>query len=60
MKKGNGDVAFICHDGIPENERPDYQLLCMDGSKKSVEDYKDCNLSKVPARAVIARMDADS
>lgn len=60
MKKGNGDVAFICHDGIPENERPDYQLLCMDGSKKSVEDYKDCNLGKVPARAVIARMDADS
>lgn len=34
--------------------------MCMDGSKKSVEDYKDCHLGKEPARAVIGRMDADS
>ncbi|XP_067310104.1 serotransferrin-1-like isoform X2 [Pseudorasbora parva] len=60
MKKGNGDVAFICQDGIPEIERPNYQLLCMDGRRKSVEDYKTCNLGKEPHRAVIGRKDADS
>lgn len=32
----------------------------MDGSRKNVEDYKDCYLAKEPARAVIGRMDADS
>ncbi len=31
----------------------------MDGSRKNVEDYKDCYLAKEPARAVIACMDAD-
>ncbi|XP_067310105.1 serotransferrin-1-like [Pseudorasbora parva] len=60
MKKGNGDVAFICQDGIPDDERPNYQLLCMDGSRKSVEDYKTCNLGKEPPLAVIGRKDADS
>ncbi|XP_051722576.1 transferrin-a [Ctenopharyngodon idella] len=60
LKSGGGQVAFVCHDAIPASERQDYQLLCMDGSKKSVEDYKDCHLGKEPARAVIGRMDADS
>ncbi|XP_048019488.1 transferrin-a [Megalobrama amblycephala] len=60
LKNGKGQVAFVCHDAIPVSERQDYQLLCMDGSKKSVEDYKDCHLGKEPARAVIGRMDADS
>uniref|UniRef100_A0A672LDQ1 Serotransferrin n=1 Tax=Sinocyclocheilus grahami TaxID=75366 RepID=A0A672LDQ1_SINGR len=40
--------------------RQNYQLLCMDGSRKNVENYKDCYLAKEPARAVIGRMDADS
>ncbi|XP_077079969.1 transferrin-a [Siphateles boraxobius] len=64
LKKGDGDVAFICQGAIqmyiPENERRDYQLLCTDGTRKEVDQYKDCHLGKEPARAVIAHKDADS
>lgn len=60
LKSGHGQVAFVCQDAIPPSERQDYQLLCMDGSRKSVEDYKDCYLAKEPFRAVISRKDADS
>ncbi|KAK9979588.1 hypothetical protein ABG768_013010 [Culter alburnus] len=60
LKNGKGQVAFVCHDAIPVSERQNYQLLCRDGSRRSVEDYKDCHLGKEPARAVIGRMDADS
>ncbi|XP_048020399.1 serotransferrin-2-like [Megalobrama amblycephala] len=60
FKNGKGQVAFVCHDAIPVSERQDYQLLCMDGSRRSVEEYKDCQLGKEPARAVLGRMDADS
>ncbi|KAF4117078.1 hypothetical protein G5714_001631 [Onychostoma macrolepis] len=57
---GDAQVAFVCHNAIPENVRQNYQLLCMDGSRKSVEEYKDCYLAKEPARAVISRKDTDS
>uniref|UniRef100_A0A8C1RPD2 Serotransferrin n=1 Tax=Cyprinus carpio TaxID=7962 RepID=A0A8C1RPD2_CYPCA len=60
LKSGHGQVAFMCQDGIPSSERQNYQLLCMDGSRKSVEEYKDCYLAKEPHHAVITRKDADS
>ncbi|KAK7162836.1 hypothetical protein R3I93_007009 [Phoxinus phoxinus] len=60
MKMGKGEVAFMCHGGVPEIEKKDYQLLCLDGTRKDVEQYKDCHLGKEPARAVIAHKDADS
>ncbi|KAF4117925.1 hypothetical protein G5714_002478 [Onychostoma macrolepis] len=60
FKSGHGQVAFVCQDAIPPSERQNYQLLCMDGSRKSVEEYKDCYLAKEPRRAVVSRMDADS
>ncbi|KAG1969302.1 transferrin-a [Pimephales promelas] len=59
LKKGDADVAFICQDRIPVSERQDYQLLCMDGTRKDVEQYKDCHFGKEPPRAVIAHKDAD-
>ncbi|MGD1441005.1 hypothetical protein ACP6H9_26920, partial [Vibrio harveyi] len=60
LKNGHGQVAFVCQDAIPLSEMQNYQLLCMDGSRKNVENYKDCYLAKEPAHAVISRMDADS
>nr|AAP86289.1 transferrin variant C [Carassius cuvieri] len=60
LKSGHGQVAFMCHDGVPSSERQNYQLLCMDGSRKSVEEYKDCYFLKEPCHAVISRKDADS
>ncbi|NP_001278428.1 transferrin-a precursor [Danio rerio] len=59
LKNDNGQVAFVCHHAIPESERQNYELLCMDGSRKSVEDYKTCNFAREPARTVIARTDTD-
>ncbi|XP_051985334.1 transferrin-a [Xyrauchen texanus] len=60
LKNDGGNVAFLCHNVIPVGERPNYELLCMDGSRKSVDDYKSCHLGKEPAVAVISRSDADS
>nr|AAL57604.1 transferrin variant A [Cyprinus carpio] len=60
LKSGHGQVAFMCHDAVPSSERQNYQLLCMDGSRRSVEEYKDCYLAKEPPHAVISRKDADS
>ncbi|KTG35563.1 hypothetical protein cypCar_00019640 [Cyprinus carpio] len=60
-----GLINYDLHPIIAENnkaasERQNYQLLCMDGSRKSVEEYKDCYLAKEPHHAVITRKDADS
>uniref|UniRef100_A0A8C1XWU7 Serotransferrin n=1 Tax=Cyprinus carpio TaxID=7962 RepID=A0A8C1XWU7_CYPCA len=60
LKSGHGQVAFMCLDAIPPSERQNYQLLCMDGSRKIVEEYKDCYLAKELHHAVITRKDADS
>lgn len=59
MKNGHGQVAFVCKDAIPSSEMQNYQLLCMDGSRKSVEEYKDCYLAKEPFRAAVSHKDAD-
>ncbi|XP_073705534.1 LOW QUALITY PROTEIN: transferrin-a [Garra rufa] len=60
LNNGHGQVAFVCQDAIPSNEKQNYLLLCMNGSRKSVDDYKDCYLAKEPPRAVISRKHADS
>ncbi|KAI7810198.1 transferrin [Triplophysa rosa] len=57
--KNGGEVAFVCHNKIPEAEKPNYELLCLDGTRKSVDDYKNCHLGKEPAHAVISRKDPD-
>ncbi len=59
LRDDAGQVAFVCHNAIPVDERPRYELLCLDGSRKSVDDYKNCNLGKEPGRAVISRKDPD-
>ncbi|XP_069831746.1 serotransferrin-B-like isoform X2 [Dendropsophus ebraccatus] len=63
-----GDVAFVKHTTVLENtdgknpaewsktlKSSDYELLCLDGSRAPVSDYKTCNLAEVPAHAVITR-----
>uniref|UniRef100_A0A8D0G642 Lactotransferrin n=1 Tax=Sphenodon punctatus TaxID=8508 RepID=A0A8D0G642_SPHPU len=58
LKDGAGDVAFVKHTTVLENnpsEKNQYELLCEDGSRKSVDDYKHCYLARVPAHAVVAR-----
>jgi len=55
LKSKVGDVAFIKQTTIPEDEQSEYQLLCPDGTRKDVDQYKDCNIAQVPPHALVAR-----
>ncbi|XP_056599109.1 transferrin-a [Triplophysa dalaica] len=57
--KNGGEVAFVCQNKIPVDEKPNYELLCLDDTRKSVDDYKSCHLGKEPGHAVISRKDPD-
>lgn len=58
LKEGSGDVAFVRHSTIFEyddaKEREDLRLLCpTESGCKSVDDFEECNLGRVPARSVV-------
>ncbi|NXV22793.1 TRFE protein, partial [Cepphus grylle] len=60
LKDGKGDVAFVKHTTVQENapeEKNEYELLCLDGSRQPVDNYKTCHWARVPAHAVVARDD---
>jgi melanoma-associated antigen p97 len=66
LTEGLGDVAFVRHTSVQANTdgrntdqwaRPlrqtDYELICKDGTRKSVEKYEECNLMKVPSKVIM-------
>uniref|UniRef100_G1STF7 Serotransferrin n=1 Tax=Oryctolagus cuniculus TaxID=9986 RepID=G1STF7_RABIT len=60
LKDGLGDVAFVKQETIFENlpskdERDQYELLCLDNTRKPVDEYEQCHLARVPSHAVVAR-----
>lgn len=68
--EGGGQVAFCKHTTIFENTggsnretwarnliKSDFELLCRDGSRAPVNDYKSCNLGRVPPNAIVTRGD---
>ncbi|KAK5889043.1 hypothetical protein CesoFtcFv8_015082 [Champsocephalus esox] len=57
LKDGAGDVAFVKHLTVPDSEKPDYELLCKDGTRAPIDDYRTCHLARVSAHAVVSRKD---
>ncbi len=62
----NGQVAFVMHTAVISNtdgrnvdqwSRPlraiDFELLCKNGTRKTIESYKSCHMLKIPARVVM-------
>lgn len=63
LQDGKGDVAFIKHDAVaeatagvttPGQRKDDYELLCPDGTKKPIDEYRQCNWGLVPTRTLMA------
>ncbi|XP_048397817.1 melanotransferrin [Stegostoma tigrinum] len=67
-----GDVAFVKHSTVLDNtdgsnpatwaknlRSSDYELLCRDGSRAEVTDWRMCHLARVPAHVVAVRPDTD-
>ncbi|XP_040204702.1 serotransferrin-A-like [Rana temporaria] len=52
LKEDKGDVAFVKHI-LPEEFHKGYVLLCLDNTRKPVEEYKDCFWTRIPAHAVV-------
>uniref|UniRef100_A0A3B4E724 Serotransferrin n=1 Tax=Pygocentrus nattereri TaxID=42514 RepID=A0A3B4E724_PYGNA len=57
LKDGAGDIAFVQHLTVPAAEKDQYELLCKDDTRKSIDEYKTCHLAQIPARAVVTRRD---
>lgn len=66
LNEGMGDVAFVRHTSVQANTdgrntdqwaRPyrqtDFELICKDGTRKSVEKYEECHLMKVPSKVIM-------
>ncbi|XP_063000133.1 serotransferrin-1-like [Elgaria multicarinata webbii] len=63
-----GDVAFLEHHNLLQNIKHldssgwvtgsvpgDFELLCLDGSRAAVSDWRACNLGHVPPNVVVTR-----
>lgn len=68
LVEGGGDVAFVKHTTVAENTdgkrnefwarntfTKDFELLCMDGTRRPTSDYKNCNLGSVASNAIVTR-----
>lgn len=64
--ESGGDVAFVRHTTVRENtdgrnqadwarnrRSDDYELLCNDGTRMSIDEYEQCNLGSLPPNAVV-------
>ncbi|XP_037386923.1 serotransferrin-2-like [Pygocentrus nattereri] len=59
LKDRAGEVAFVSHLTVPDAEKGQYELLCKDDTRKSIDEYKTCHLARVPANAVVSQKNAE-
>lgn len=68
LVEGGGDVAFVKHTTVKENTdgkrrewwarnalNEDFELLCPDGTRAILNEFRRCNLGKVKANAIVTR-----
>uniref|UniRef100_A0A1Q3FHF5 Putative lactotransferrin n=1 Tax=Culex tarsalis TaxID=7177 RepID=A0A1Q3FHF5_CULTA len=68
LVEGGGHVAFVRHTTVLENTGgkkrewwarntlpDDFELLCPDGTRAEINEYKRCNLGKVKANTIVTR-----
>ncbi|XP_076293770.1 transferrin 2 [Lasioglossum baleicum] len=56
-----GEIAFLVHSTVDEMifdykdlvKRDQFELLCTDGTRRSIDEYKLCNWGTVPSRAIV-------
>ncbi|XP_050449734.1 melanotransferrin [Cataglyphis hispanica] len=58
-----GEIAFLVHTTVQEMtsttfdfssvKKEQFELLCRDGTRRSVDDYRICNWGTVPSRAIV-------
>ncbi|CAB3359989.1 Hypothetical predicted protein [Cloeon dipterum] len=57
-----GDIAFLKHTTIQEmitgntlssTRKDQFELLCLDGKRATVDEYQNCNWGQVPAHAIV-------
>jgi len=66
LVEGDGDVAFVKHVTVPGNtdgknneqwaaslKSSDYELLCPNGHRASVDDYESCYLAQAPPHMIV-------
>ncbi|XP_069831738.1 serotransferrin-A-like [Dendropsophus ebraccatus] len=58
LKAESGDIAFV-KQTTAVNGGKDYELLCLDNTRKPVSEYENCYLGRVPAHAVVTVQDED-
>ncbi|KAG9494511.1 hypothetical protein GDO78_002041 [Eleutherodactylus coqui] len=59
LKDNKGDVAFVSNTAVPAELSKNFQLLCPDNTRKSIDQYQQCNLARIPVNAVVTRSAGD-
>lgn len=55
-KVGGAHLNFPSSEVLPQkSDRDQYELLCLDNTRKPVDQFEECYLARVPSHAVVAR-----